>query len=668
MKEKIRIRQKDANRVLLTETLPYETPIIFSNKKLYSFSKLSENKNFVIPPFVKSIFSKGSLKSTTPYDYHIRQGANKERQLSIIHPAHQLSFADFYASYSDLILSLCRKSRFSLRYPIRVASYFYTHEYDEDAELKYDEVEATPEQEGYENKYASSYFYYSKFNQLYKFIDSAEFLNLERQFCYLKRFDVKRCFASIYTHTISWAVKGKSFAKEHQGVSFDSIFDGLMMTANYQETNGIVVGPEVSRIFAEIILQQIDSNIATAIEEAGIQDSEYAIRRYLDDYFLFTRNKDFEKAIQYIVEHQLQEYKLYLNESKTVEMSLPFATGQTIAKSDVQRVLDESVLHWLAEIRRAIITPADEKETEDVQVKKLSVVNIAIINTPFRQASHVIRDIKISLKRSSQSFNIISGYALSAIIKSCYRLEKKIRKYPDSPPPLQNLQSLLTTTIEIVFFLYSMDFRVRTTYLVSQFMLIIDKFGKLDERLNDSIKRHLKNSAVAVLNSRPAGELGGIEAHNLLIALRAINPDDNLPEVDVIKYFDITNKIKCSSFRYFDFIAFFYVTRRHQVYSTVHTMVLNELKRVFKSSDNRVGFNSELTLLLVDMLSCPHVTKNDKGEILSDFVKNAQGRTTTEQERNQLINFFSTHLYFVNWSDKLDLEKLLVRKQLNPGY
>lgn len=664
MKEKIRIRQKDKNRVLLTETLPYETPIIFSNKTLYQFANSAEDESITIPSFVKTIFLPTYLKSTIPYDYHIRQGANKERRLSIIHPAHQLSFTKFYTSYSDLILSLCRKSRFSLRYPVRVASYFYTHEYDEDAELNSNEVEENPEIEGHENKYASSYFYYSKFNQLYKFIDSAEFLNLERQFCNLKRFDVKRCFASIYTHTISWAVKGKIFAKKHQGSSFDSTFDSLMMIANYQETNGIVVGPEVSRIFAEIILQQIDSNIFNAIINAEISDSEYAIHRYLDDYFLFTRNKDIESKIYQIVEHELQEYKLYLNESKTVEMSVPFATGQTIAKSDVQRVLDNSVLHWLAEVRRAITPPdVDNKEAESLATK-----NLKIINTPFKEATHVIRDIKISLKRSSQSFNIISGYSLSAIIKSCYRLEKKIRKYPEASIPLQNLQSLLKTTIEIVFFLYSMDFRVRTTYLVSQFILITDKFGNLDPRLKESLQRQLKNSAITVLDSRPANELGGIEVHNLLIALRAICPDDNLPDTSFRKYFNIATKKKEKSFSYFDFIAIFYVTRNKPSYAELHTEIATELKNVFRNSDNRIGFNSELTLLLVDMLSCPFISQDDKNEILIDYSKHALNRITTPAERNQLINFFKNHLHFINWSENLNLEKLLVRKQLNPGY
>jgi hypothetical protein len=665
MKEKIRIKQKDKNRVLLTEVLPYETPIIFSNRLLYTFANASELANVTVPTLVNRIFRPAGQKYSIPYDYHIRQGVGKVRQLSLIHPANQLSIPKFYQSYDDLILSLCRRSRYSLRFPVRVASYFYTHEFDETAGLNDTQVDVAPSADEFENKYASSYFYYSKFNQLYKFIDSTEFLDLERRFTFLKRFDVKRCFASIYTHTLSWAVKGKTFAKEHKGLSFDSAFDQLMMAANYNETNGIVVGPEISRIFAEIILQQIDLNISSNIKEVGISDSEYSIRRYLDDYFLFTRNKDIEDKIHCIVERELQEYKLYLNESKTQDMTVPFATGQTIAKSDVQIVLNQSVLHWLAEMRRSIVPKLNEANALPSEVIPPQPPKL---KTPFLSATQTIRDVKIALKRSDQGFNIISGYALSAIIKSCYRLQKRIKKHGFDNLSLQDLQNLLTSTIEIVFFLYSMDFRVRTTYLVSQFMLIIHKFGDLDPRLLEHIGTRIKNSVYTVLNSRSENDLGGIEVHNLLIALRSICPDENLASADVYKYFDIERKTKKSTLTYFDFIAIFYYTKSGPLYSNLRGQIQSTLKKKFTDADNRIAYDSELTLLLVDMLACPYVDVDIKNSILDDYVKHAFGISVSQQDKNQLINFFCATLNFTDWSNELDLEKLLVRKQLNPGY
>jgi len=40
-----------------------------------------------------------------------------------------------------------------------------------------------------------------------------------------------------------------------------------MQSANYGETNGIIIGPEFSRIFAELILQQIDKSVESDLRK-----------------------------------------------------------------------------------------------------------------------------------------------------------------------------------------------------------------------------------------------------------------------------------------------------------------------------------------------------------------------------------------------------------------
>ena len=42
-----------------------------------------------------------------------------------------------------------------------------------------------------------------------------------------------------------------------------------MQEMNYNETNGIVIGPEFSRIFAEVILQQIDTSVERELLKLG---------------------------------------------------------------------------------------------------------------------------------------------------------------------------------------------------------------------------------------------------------------------------------------------------------------------------------------------------------------------------------------------------------------
>ncbi len=55
--------------------------------------------------------------------------------------------------------------------------------------------------------------------------------------------DISKCFHHIYTHSMSWAVKGKNFSKNYVNAdTFDGGFDKLMQLMNYNETNGILIG------------------------------------------------------------------------------------------------------------------------------------------------------------------------------------------------------------------------------------------------------------------------------------------------------------------------------------------------------------------------------------------------------------------------------------------
>jgi hypothetical protein len=52
-----------------------------------------------------------------------------------------------------------------------------------------------------------------------------------------------------------------------------------MQEANWGETNGILIGPEVSRIFAEAIMQSIDVDVQRNL---GSVAGRVAIRRYVE--------------------------------------------------------------------------------------------------------------------------------------------------------------------------------------------------------------------------------------------------------------------------------------------------------------------------------------------------------------------------------------------------
>ncbi|WP_231372996.1 RNA-directed DNA polymerase, partial [Escherichia coli] len=148
----------------------------------------------------------------------------------------------------------------------------------------------------------------------------------------------------IYTHSVSWAVKSKEFSKVNRAHnSFEGCLDKLLQDSNYGETNGIIIGPEFSRIFAEIILQRVDLNVETYLnKESGIiKDRNYAIRRYVDDYFIFADDDETFKVIEFVLASELEKYKLYLNESKREMLERPFVTGATMAKNDIAEIIDD---------------------------------------------------------------------------------------------------------------------------------------------------------------------------------------------------------------------------------------------------------------------------------------------------------------------------------------
>lgn len=83
-----------------------------------------------------------------------------------------------------------------------------------------------------------------------------------------------------------------------------------MQHANYKETNGIIVGPEISRIFAEIILQAVDLAILRQLKELyGYSlGRDYEIRRYVDDSYVYANSQEVLEHIITVYQEQLAFY------------------------------------------------------------------------------------------------------------------------------------------------------------------------------------------------------------------------------------------------------------------------------------------------------------------------------------------------------------------------
>jgi hypothetical protein len=134
---------------------------------------------------------------------------------------------------------------------------------------------------------------------------------------YVAHGDIANCFPSMYSHSFSWALVTKPYAKANKthGLWFNKI-DALVRNLKFGETNGLLIGPHVSNLLSEIILTTVDY-------ELTLKGFKYI--RNIDDYTCYTES--YEASEQFIIalSEELKKFELTLNSKKTKIIPLPKA-------------------------------------------------------------------------------------------------------------------------------------------------------------------------------------------------------------------------------------------------------------------------------------------------------------------------------------------------------
>lgn len=129
--------------------------------------------------------------------------------------------------------------------------------------------------------------------------------------------DISQFFPSVYTHSIGWALMGKSeykamFKSTKGRICWGDDLDAAIRKGNGGQTTGIPIGPDTSHIVSEIVMTAIDE-----VVQEKLGDRLKAGYRYVDDYFLcFDSQKDAEFALAEI-QKAAREYELAVNDRKT---------------------------------------------------------------------------------------------------------------------------------------------------------------------------------------------------------------------------------------------------------------------------------------------------------------------------------------------------------------
>jgi hypothetical protein len=653
--------KKDKNRILLTELLPYEVPMLFSNEGFFTIVSSGKINKFFerIFELLKAKASQDNKRYGIPYNFEIKKNIKGDtRTLSVIHPMNQLNFIELYEKYDSLMIHLCSKSPFSLRKISKIAKYFYSPKFvfEEDS-LKNPELEVEPEILNEETRYLKSYFIYKPIDLIYKFYDRHDYQRLEQRFNYLMEFDIHRCFYNIYTHSLTWAIKDKESAKRNAGEkSFENVFDKFMQLANYNETNGIVVGPEISRIFAEIILQEIDIKVLNMIElkESYKYGIDFEIKRYVDDFFVFSNNEKLLRLIKETYQKELEKYKLYLNPSKDDVKTTPFLSDITVGKWEINITLKEFFKNKLEESEI-------EKEGQQIKVKIIKK-----ITAPYKEAKYFIKDFQCIVKRNGLTYDLLSKEIIRYFKESIVKILKDDKVIKEK----EKMHNFLLMYFDILFYSYSLNINANTTFKISQIIVLVCKYlAQMDDELSHAIcSKIFKDADFVLTNNQRKSILNdtNIETLNLIIALKYLGKEYLLSEKRLSELFELKPTAGFSRLNYFQIITLLYYIEDIDSYKVIKENLESEIvKRYAVELDPFT--KSEFTLLFFDFICCPFVGMESKRKVMRHS-KYAVTNSSTETIDNKINEIKNEKRWFMDWDINIDLERVLKKKEWGSSY
>ena len=625
-------------RVLLTEVLPYELPLMLDNEGFY---QNMQDKS--LQDIFKETCPWHSDQWTIPFDYSVRKyGGDKSRKLSLMHPFSQLQWVNFYEKHDYYMLALCNNSPFSIRYIANRSKCIFKAE-EGDTENSQNLQKRVEILDGLIEKRYRSYFGYKRYDMMYKFFTSGDNLRLEQKYAHLMKMDIASCFYHIYTHTIAWAVKGKDYAKLNKQGTFEAEFDKVIRSANYDETCGILVGPEISRIFAEIILQRIDVNVLNRLKEEPFLlklGRDYEVRRYVDDHYVYANNRETLQKILEVYKEELQYYKLFINEDKLEYLERPFISDVSDAKHEIKSLLSRVTDKWLNR----------DSDGMYIHIVKDEMCAFSSVVNEFRSISH----------RYRQKYGTLNRYFLSLLISQIEH-ELKMEHIPNA-----SLGLLLMYT-EIAFYVFSLDMNASASIKLCRIIDLLYRWAEncsdktIIPELENRIFREVKRCLDIYDANKKEGETN-LEVMNILLCLYRLLKTP-ISRNQIVKLFNIANGFdeEYKKLNYFQLCTLMYIIGKDVDYDDVRMKIVKEIKRRLAEDDAML--HADNAMLFFDSMVCPYLRKEEKKDIL---VKLFSYKEQTAYSKLKMYN--ATGRWFFNWDKTLSLSELLSKKEYHSPY
>lgn len=655
-------------RVLVSDVLPYERPLFFTNRFFARFLKYygvvckdgmlvaTKNQSEGLTEMLAIIGGKPDDKRPA-FQYNIsKDGHEGGRRLTVIHPYHQVQMVEFYERYKTVLVDFCNRSHFSLRYPYKVA----TSQKRPKGFLRYlsDDTKKYHSEESIKH-----YFAYKHYHNINGFYDDYRFLRAEKKFSQMYKSDIEHCFDSIKPESLSTAMFDEGM-EQCTGTIAEDFFS---LNKNYLSTeDGIVIGPEFSRLYAEIILQRIDRDTELILlEKHGLAHfRDYAFYRYVDDGFLFCNNDEVMEVFYEVYDGCLSKYGLKRKESEDTAKKhtyehRPFLENITAGKLALIEQVDQYFENRLDTFKGFIKIQKGIYDTPTSLNYKVFIRSVRSImgayNLKYKDImSFLLGCMQKRLGVLLREFNdLYKQYSYAESVNDINKKGESIKMRYE-----REFAVFLENLIDVLFYLYQCDSRmstsVRTVAIISQLQRFVrGKYRfednswsqKFQPQLVQALDEKITEQTRRLFLDMPDDPTILMENLNMLDLQKCMAPSAQLhPNVLVDKFIGNDN---WTFFTIFELIHFIKKDSRYKpLMDVLNEQITERIERL-----THVGVSdTEAVLTFIESLYCPWVSIDKKKEYLEFF---------KEVNKNKVLMFAHKQKeLFVRWRNYDVLEEV----------
>lgn len=657
---------KSKYRVVISDVLPYERPVFFTNRFFARFLKhygiKTSNGELVATRYaeesgLKEFLSclgghKGDKRPCFQYNIS-KDNENEGRRLAVIHPYHQVNMVEFYERYNQLLVEFCHRSDYSIRFPHKVAVW-------QKKQKGYHKLFSDDAKEVDTHESLKHYFTYRYYRNINYFYSDYRFLRAEKQFAHLLKLDLEHCFESIHPEFLTEAVFGKQM-KECQGSFAYNLCEMQKDFINIDE--GIVIGPEFSRIYAEMVLQRIDQNVEKRMEENGfVRNRDYIFYRYVDDGFLFYSSPWTKDFFLTAYKTSLSSFKLKINDEKTILFDRrPFMEPISLIKTLFVKMVEEKFqnrLETFKGFKKRQVNLYDTPTRIDAKAFIMEMRNIMRLCDETVKYKEVTSSLLGIMRKKMMGLltafnNLYSQYSKAAADDDISERGRAIKEQYE-----REFIIFCKELIEILFYILQCDLRMSTSIKVISIIgklqdfvrgrYTIDEYEKsakfphrqicdLDGKISDEISALLRKTIPTQYNL--------MEVLNILEVEKIMAPHCQISPVTLCGFLGKLDDLgKCLNF--FTVFELIHFIRKSQGYEELslqlHQWIMNKLAllKTSKCSD------TEAVLTLMEVLRCPWIDKNKKKQYANKIFGNKAGKVCSfaEKQQNLFVSWYGYNL------------------------